>query len=158
MDNEFQRALYSELDDLDYKIVSFLQENARIPFTQIAKELGVTEKTVRFRVQQLQDDGVLSLVGVVNPIKAGIRVETIVLIAVSDTKLDDVVEALKPLPEVRLIVLTSGEYQLLTQVFTRNMEELSDFIIHKLNKIEGVSRTNVIMELKVLKSKLKFIR
>ncbi|WP_134684348.1 Lrp/AsnC family transcriptional regulator [Brevibacillus migulae] len=158
MENAFQRSLYSELDDLDYQIVSFLQDNARIPFTQIAKELGVTEKTVRLRVQQMQDDGMLSLVGVVNPIKAGIRVETIIFIAVSNTKLDDVVAELQEIPEVRLIVLTSGEYQLMTQVFTRNQEELSSFIMDKLNKIDGITRTNVIMELKVLKSKLKFIR
>jgi len=158
MEKAFQRALYSELDDLDYQIVSFLQDNARIPFTQIAKELGVTEKTIRLRVQQMQDDGMLSLVGVVNPIKAGIRVETIIFIAVSNTKLDDVVAELQDIPEVRLIVLTSGEYQLMTQVFTRNQEELSSFIMDKLNKIDGITRTNVIMELKVLKSKLKFIR
>lgn len=158
MENAFQRSLYSELDDLDYQIVSFLQDNARIPFTQIAKELGVTEKTVRLRVQQMQDDGVLSLVGVVNPVKAGIRVETIILIAVSDSKLDDVVAVLQEIPEVRLVVLTSGEYQLMIQVFTRNMDELSAFLMKKLNKIDGITRTNVIMELKVLKSKLKFIR
>lgn len=158
MENAFQRSLYSELDDLDYQIVSFLQDNARIPFTQIAKELGVTEKTVRLRVQQMQDDGVLSLVGVVNPVKAGIRVETIILVAVSDSKLDDVVAVLQEIPEVRLIVLTSGEYQLMIQVFTRNMDELSAFLMKKLNKIDGITRTNVIMELKVLKSKLKFIR
>ncbi len=152
------RSLYSQLDDLDYQIAVILQDNARIPYTTIAKELGVTEKTVRMRVQQMQDEGVLSLVGVVNPVKAGIQVETIILIAVYENKLNEVARILEDLSEVRLMVLTSGEYQLLIQVFCHGNEELSDFLMKKLNTINGIRKTNVIMELKVLKSKLKFIR
>lgn len=150
--------MYSDLDDLDYEICRFLQENARTPFTTIAKELGVTEKTVRSRVSQLQEQGVLSLVGIVNPVKAGIRVETIILIAVNENKLDEVVQILHDLPEVRLLVLTSGEYQLMIQVFSKDHDELSEFLMKKLNTIQGIRKTNVIVELKVLKSKLKFIR
>jgi Lrp/AsnC family transcriptional regulator for asnA, asnC and gidA len=158
MEEKFQRSLYSELDDLDYGIVRALQENARLPFTQIAKELGVTEKTVRMRVQQMQDDGVLSLVGIVNPIKAGIRVQALIQIAAAEKMLTQVIEELKNIYEVRLVLLTSGDYQLMIQVLTRDYGELTDFLMTKLNAIEGISKTNVIMELKVLKSRFKFIR
>jgi Lrp/AsnC family transcriptional regulator for asnA, asnC and gidA len=158
VEEKYQRSLYSELDDLDYGIVRALQENARLPFTQIAKDLGVTEKTVRMRVQQMQDEGILSLVGIVNPIKAGISVQTLIQIAVEAGKLDDVVAELQEIYEVRLVVLTSGEYQLMIQVLNRNYEELTQFLINKLYKISGISKINVINELKVLKSRFKFIR
>jgi Lrp/AsnC family transcriptional regulator for asnA, asnC and gidA len=158
VEDKYQRSLYSELDDLDYGIVRALQENARLPFTQIAKDLGVTEKTVRMRVQQMQDEGILSLVGIVNPIKAGITVQTLIQIAVEPGKLDDVVAELQEIYEVRLVVLTSGDYQLMIQVLNRNYEELTQFLMTKLNKIPGISRINVINELKVLKSRFKFIR
>ena len=158
MEEKFRRSLYPELDDIDYGIVRALQENARIPFTTIAKELGVTEKTVRMRVQQMQDEGVLRLVGVVNPVKAGFNVQSMLQIAVEANKLDDVVAALNATVEVRLIVLTSGEYQLFIQVMVRDYNELSQFLMNKLNKIPGIVRVNVINELKILKSKYKFIR
>ncbi len=158
MEEKLPKNPYSELDDLDYGIVRFLQENARVPFTQIANELGVTERTVRLRVAQMQKDGILSLVGVVNPIKAGINVQSLVQVQVSAQKLNSVVDELKRMDEVRLVVLTSGEYQLMIQVFTRNHEELSDFMMNKLNLIDGISQTNVIVELKILKSRHKFIR
>lgn len=158
MEEKFRRSLYSELDDLDYGIVRALQENARLPFTQIAKELGVTEKTIRMRVQQMQDDGILSLVGIVNPVKAGLNVQAFVQVAVEANKLDDVVAALDEIVEARLVVLTSGDYQLIIQVLVRNYDELSEFLMKKLNKIPGVSRVNVINELKILKSKYKFVR
>lgn len=158
MEEVFHRSLYSELDDIDYGIVRALQENARLPFTTIAKELGVTEKTVRMRVQQMQDEGVLSLVGIVNPVKAGLNVQSFIQVAVEANKLDDVVATLNEIVEVRLIVLTTGDYQLIIQILVRNYEELAQFLMNKLNKVPGVTRVNVINELKILKSKYKFIR
>ncbi|WP_421617170.1 Lrp/AsnC family transcriptional regulator [Brevibacillus sp. TJ4] len=158
MEDKYRRSLYPQLDDIDYGIVRALQDNARLPFTTIAKELGVTEKTVRMRVQQMQDEGILSLVGVVNPVKAGLNVQSFIQVAVEATKLDDVVATLNDIVEVRLIVLTSGDYQLIIQILVRDYEELSQFLLNKLNKIPGILRVNVINELKILKSKYKFIR
>ncbi|MFF0830048.1 Lrp/AsnC family transcriptional regulator [Brevibacillus sp. NPDC003359] len=158
MEETFRRSLYPELDDIDYGIIRALQGNARLPFTQIAKDLGVTEKTIRMRVQQLQDEGALSLVGIVNPVKAGFHVQAMIQVAVDAEKLDDVVAALTDTVEIRLIVLTSGEYQLFTQVLVTSNEELSQFLLKKLHKIPGISKTNVINELKILKSKYNFIR
>ncbi|MFF2532919.1 Lrp/AsnC family transcriptional regulator [Brevibacillus sp. DP1.3A] len=158
MEETFRRSLYPDLDDIDYGIIRALQANARLPFTQIAKDLGVTEKTIRMRVQQLQDEGALSLVGIVNPVKAGFHVQAMIQVAVDAEKLDDVVAALTDTVEIRLIVLTSGEYQLFTQVLVTSNEELSQFLIKKLHKIPGISKTNVINELKILKSKYNFIR
>ncbi|MDA5110425.1 MULTISPECIES: Lrp/AsnC family transcriptional regulator [Brevibacillus] len=158
MEEKYHRSLYSQLDDLDYAIARALQDNARLPFTQIAKELGVTEKTVRIRVQQMQDEGVLSLVGIVNPVKAGITVQSLIQVAVEADKLDDVVAELQDIYEVRLVVLTTGDYQLMIQVLNRDYEELSQFLMNKLNKIKGITKVNVINELKVLKSRFRFIR
>ncbi|CAI8708945.1 Lrp/AsnC family transcriptional regulator [Brevibacillus sp. BC25] len=158
MEETFRRSLYPDLDDIDYGIIRALQANARLPFTQIAKDLGVTEKTIRMRVQQLQDEGALSLVGIVNPVKAGFHVQAMIQVAVDAEKLDDVVAALTDTVEIRLIVLTSGEYQLFTQVLVTSNEELSQFLLKKLHKIPGISKTNVINELKILKSKYNFIR
>ncbi|OUQ89947.1 transcriptional regulator [Brevibacillus brevis] len=158
MEETFRRSLYPDLDDIDYGIIRALQGNARLPFTTIAKDLGVTEKTIRMRVQQLQDEGALSLVGIVNPVKAGFHVQAMIQVAVDAEKLDDVVAALMETVEIRLIVLTSGEYQLFTQVLVTSNEELSQFLLKKLHKIPGISKTNVINELKILKSKYNFIR
>ncbi|USG66388.1 Lrp/AsnC family transcriptional regulator [Brevibacillus ruminantium] len=158
MEGKMHRSLFSQLDDLDYAIANALQENARLPFTQIAKDLDVTEKTVRMRVQQMQEEGVLSLVGVVNPVKVGLNVQVYIQIAVEACKLDDVVAALNEIYEARLVVLTSGEYQLIIQVLLRDYDELSEFLMTKLNKIDGITKVNVINMLKVIKSRFKFIR
>ncbi|GGE12714.1 transcriptional regulator [Marinithermofilum abyssi] len=147
-----------ELDEIDRQIVIFLEKNARMPFTKIAEKLGVSERTVRIRVAQMQEDGILSLVGVVNPIKVGLNVQTFVHLSVQPNRIEEVVSQLKEMEEVRWIALTTGEYPLMLDVLTRDYDDLSDFVMNKLNKIEGVDRTNVVNVLKKMKSRFNFMR
>ncbi|PTX64700.1 Lrp/AsnC family transcriptional regulator for asnA, asnC and gidA [Melghirimyces profundicolus] len=147
-----------ELDELDREIALLLQENARIPFTKIAEKLGVTERTIRLRVTQMQEEGILSLVGVVNPIKVGLNVQTYIQVAVAPQQMDEVVKQLREMEEIRWIIFTTGDYDLMLEVLTRDYDDLSEFLMKKLNHIDGVSQTNVITVLKKLKSRFNFVR
>jgi DNA-binding Lrp family transcriptional regulator len=55
--------------DIDYKITRLLQKNGRIPNTEIAKKLGVSEATVRNRLQTLIKEEHIQVLAIVNPIK-----------------------------------------------------------------------------------------
>lgn len=146
---------WSGLDAIDIQIIQHLSDDGRKPFTEIADALGVNERTVRMRVEKLRVAGVLHIVGVVNPIQVGLKIQAIVQIAVAPGALDAVIETIQAIDQVRFMVVTSGEYQLLTQVRVRSHEELTDFLMKKLNPIEGIAKTNVIIEMKVLKNTYK---
>ena len=47
------------VDSLDRSILSYLRDSARAPYVDIAKSVGVTERTVRTRIKKLEDDGVI---------------------------------------------------------------------------------------------------
>ncbi|MBA4494670.1 Lrp/AsnC family transcriptional regulator [Paenactinomyces guangxiensis] len=147
-----------ELSGMDREIALMLQKNARMPFTRIAEILGVSERTIRMRVAQMQESGILSLVGVINPIKVGLNVQTFVLLAAEQHSLEEVVAQLKEMDEVRFVVLITGEYQIFAEVMTRSYEDLSQWIIQKLNKIEGIQKTNVMPVLKKMKSSYNFVK
>jgi hypothetical protein len=55
------------MDRLDYEILSVLQQDGRRSFTEIGKKLGVSEGTIRKRVMRLVDDGVIRIIGLVDP-------------------------------------------------------------------------------------------
>src|SRR5215212_3641837 len=55
------------LDELDKRIIRLLQRNARVPNTEIGRELDVTETTIRNRVSRLLDEGLIEIVAVVDP-------------------------------------------------------------------------------------------
>ncbi len=147
-----------ELDELDLKIIAHLQEDGRKSFSVIAEDVGVTERTVRLRVAQLRERKILQIVGVVNPIKLGLQVVAIIQLAVQEAELTNCVEQLRTMEEVRFITMTSGEYQLLIQVVHRSYEDLVVFLQSKLNMLNGVRRTNTMMELQVFKNDFHFAR
>jgi DNA-binding Lrp family transcriptional regulator len=47
------------VDSLDRSILTVLRETARAPFVDIAKKVGVTERTVRTRMKKMEEDGVI---------------------------------------------------------------------------------------------------
>ena len=47
------------VDSLDRSILAVLRESARAPFVEIAKKVGVTERTVRTRMKRMEEDGVV---------------------------------------------------------------------------------------------------
>ena len=49
----------TSVDSLDRAILSVLRESARAPYVDIAKSVGVTERTVRTRMRRLEDEGVI---------------------------------------------------------------------------------------------------
>ena len=47
------------VDSLDRSILTVLRESARAPFVEIAKKVGVTERTVRTRMKRMEEEGVV---------------------------------------------------------------------------------------------------
>ncbi|MBZ5200575.1 Lrp/AsnC family transcriptional regulator [Planomicrobium chinense] len=146
------------LDEMDLKILSFLQDDGRMTFKEIASRIGVAERTIRLRVSNLRENGTLSIVGVVSPMKIGLNVIAAIQIAAAPDQLEQCAKELAELDEVRFVALITGEYQILSEVCVESNEALSDLVEQKLKKVAGIERMNVIVELKVLKNKFNFIR
>ena len=100
----------------------------------------------------------MQLVGVINPLKAGLRVEVFIQLSVVAGQLDSVLDALNQLNEIRLVILTTGEYPILTQALFADMLAFNEFLWGKIYTIQGVQTVNVIQELRIVKSKFNFLR
>ncbi|GMA65813.1 Lrp/AsnC family transcriptional regulator (plasmid) [Alicyclobacillus fastidiosus] len=145
------------VDNLDLKIITHLQQDGRKSFRDIAEDVGVTERTVRLRVAQLRECGILQIVGVVNPIKIGLQVVAIIQIDVEESLMDTCIELLRGIPEVRFITRTTGEYPLLIQVVKSSYESLFVFLTEKMKQLPQLRKTNVMVELQVYKNDFHYI-
>ncbi len=139
------------LDELDRKIISFLQYDGRMPFTTIAAELGITEATVRRRVNQLSDDGVLQIVAIVEPRDLGWNEAAMIGISVQANVLARVAEDIAQLPEVTYLFQAAGEFDLFAEVYCRDRAHFVSFLNNKLQQIPGVERTQSFLILKMHK-------
>ena len=144
------------LDQIDRGIIKLLSIDGRMSFTEMASQLAVTEKTIRLRFKNLIENEVLSVVGIVNPISLGIKAGAIIRIKVLPNKLQNAIEALQAIQEIRYISLTSGNYPLLVQITMQTQEDIKNTIL-KLNKIECITEMNTIVQLDVFKNSFEYL-
>ena len=88
------------LDPLDRQLIALLRRDARLPIATLAKQLGVSRGTVQNRMQRLEREGVVAgytLRLAEHEDKAG--VQAITLIEVHGAATDQVIAALRRLPE-----------------------------------------------------------
>ena len=128
------------LDETNKAIIKELS-NGRKAFSTIAEKIGITENTVRARVNKLLDDGVLQITGLVDP--QSIPEMQIVIMGVKLSTLDLELKAkeMLKLKGVISVVVVTGRYDLIVQVATSSKDDQSllNFFKNELSKVKGVS-------------------
>jgi len=139
------------LDEIDRKIISYLQYDGRMPFTTIASELEITEATVRRRVKQLTESGKLQIVAIVGPKDQGLNEAAMIGISVKANRITSVANEIAQLPEVTYLFQAAGEFDLFAEVYCRDRAHFVSFLNEKLQQIPNIERTQSFMILKMYK-------
>jgi Lrp/AsnC family transcriptional regulator for asnA, asnC and gidA len=139
------------IDRIDRDIIKLLQVDGRISNTAIGKELGISEATVRTRLNRLIEEEYIQIVAVSNPLRLGFKVVGILKIDVDIKKLEFVTRELSKLKPMWFIVHATGSSDIYTEFVAESQEELNDLIFNKIYKIDGVIRTHTSLILKYIK-------
>ena len=139
------------LDAIDLSIIESLQKDGREAFAQIAERLNVSPGMIRQRYSRLVEMGYLKIVAVTNPLMMGIRTMALIGIHTDGHKLLQVAEKISHLDEVVYLVIVSGRYDIICEVFCRDNEDLLKFLTEKLAKVDGIRETESFMHLKIMK-------
>jgi Lrp/AsnC family transcriptional regulator for asnA, asnC and gidA len=139
------------MDEIDRLILQALQEDGRTPFTQIAKKAGVSETTIRSRYRTLVEEGVVHTVSIVDPFAMDFQAPAMIGIKTESGKIEEVATAIAELPEVSYLVLTLGTYDLLVEVYCRNLYHLTDLVTRQIQLIPGVWSTETLMVARIYK-------
>jgi Lrp/AsnC family transcriptional regulator for asnA, asnC and gidA len=132
-------------------MIRLLQKDGRIPNTEIAKRMGISEATVRTRLNRLIKEELIQIVAVSNPLKLGFKIVGRIQIHVDIKKMDAIVTELKKLKPLWFIVQTTGGTGIDTEFVVKDLNELNHLILEKINRIEGVLRTETEMFLNYIK-------
>ena len=139
------------LDPLDIEIIFGLQQDGRRSNAELAHELGVSEATIRRRIERLRQEQVIQITAVPDPYKTGYNTVAHVGLQVQMGKLYAVAEALAAKPCVHYVGLTTGRYDILFWVALRSPVELAKFLTEDLPQIDGIVRTETMVNLKMFK-------
>ncbi len=135
------------MDELDTRIIGILQKDGRASNASIARQVGVSEGTVRRRLKRLVQDQYIKIVAFPDPVKMGFESEAIVGVQVDPDKVDLVADKLAELKEVNWVAMTTGEFDIFIWVTVKSPEALGVFIRTKVGIVAGVRRTETFVNL-----------
>jgi len=144
------------IDSTDSRIISILQKDGRASNTDIAKELNISEATVRGRIKRLIDEEYIQIVAVANPFKTGFEIAGDLYINVEMKKIDSVLAELRKIRELWYIVMTTGETNINAEFIVTTLDELHDLVYNRLSRIDGITRIETAIITKYVKRNYEF--
>lgn len=132
------------IDEIDQKILSFLVNNARMPFLEIARECGVSGAAIHQRVKKLEQNGVITGSRLlVKPQALGLNVCAFISVNLSEAnKYHEVVKSLKRITEIVECHFITGNSSLMLKVYCFNNEHLMDVLLNTIQKIPYIQSTD----------------
>ncbi|GHU93786.1 transcriptional regulator [Bacteroidia bacterium] len=137
------------LDSIDYKILTLLTANARIPYLEIARECGISGAAIHQRIKKLEEAHVIEGTRLmINPKLVNLGVCAFVKIKITQFDLvNAVIEALKKIPEVVECHFVVGQFTMLIKLYCIDNSHLMDMLVNRILKIEGVAETSSFISL-----------
>jgi Lrp/AsnC family transcriptional regulator for asnA, asnC and gidA len=144
-----------KIDATDVTILKLLQKNGRMSNTEIARLSGVSENTVRYRLQKLLKSDFFQIVGIVDPLKLGNGLEGTIRLKVDIKHLREVGSFLSSLPQLFYVARVSGSVDFEASFFVKGMSE-ARALIDRINAEEGVVDTDMVMVLEYVKERYDY--
>ncbi|MEM7074665.1 MAG: Lrp/AsnC family transcriptional regulator [Pseudomonadota bacterium] len=147
------RGTQSVDDQLNSDIIRMLEADGRMAFSEIAQNLGVSEGTVRNRINGLKEAGMLRIVAIADPSAADYKADAMIGLKVAaGRKPSEVAERLAHLDSVVYILWVTGRYDLIIEMVCDEPEDLSDFLDRHVHSQKDVSDAEVMLGLKNFKN------
>lgn len=139
---------FQKPDAVDQHILSILEQNGRATNREIAESVGVSEGTVRNRIERLIKDDVLRIVGVTNPARLGLNTAAVISISGELSRITEIAEAIAEADGVVYVGYTTGNADIIALAFFASNDELTDFMTQTLAGIPGIlkAETNIILK------------
>ena len=141
------------IDDLDNQIIKVLGSDGRMSNAGIARNLGVSEGTVRRRLNIMKEQGIIDVKVVLSPAISDLESEAIVGIKVPLASIRQVVFELYKIEEIRWINITSGSFDIFVNVTAKSLSDLLSLLHNRIGKIEGVDRVETFTILEISKDR-----
>ncbi|MDD7884554.1 Lrp/AsnC ligand binding domain-containing protein [Flavivirga sp. 57AJ16] len=137
------------IDGIDKKILRALTEDARTPILEIARHVGISGAAIHQRLRKLEKSKLISgSQFIIDPKILGYSTMTFVGIYLEKaTNTEDVIRALKKIPEVLECHYTTGNWNIFIKMLAYNNNHLMLLLNSKIQTITGVLRTESIISL-----------
>jgi len=132
------------LDELNWKILKCLQENARQSNSEIGRLVGITSPAVSERIKKMEDAGIIqSYNTLVSPYEVGYQLKAIITLRAFMGMLKPFLEKVKTYNEVINCYRITGNENFVMEVVLKNQKHLESFIDQLI--VYGESKTQIVL-------------
>ncbi len=144
------------LDDIDRALLEYLQADARLSHTELARRLALSPSGLQKRVRKLENAGVIAgYAALVARESVGYDLLCFVQVTLQRHELDAVQvfkQRVRAMPEVLECHHLTGEYDYLLKVVVRNRKHLEQFLMESLTPVPGMDKIRTSVVLREIKS------
>ncbi|MFT6955924.1 MAG: DNA-binding Lrp family transcriptional regulator [Halieaceae bacterium] len=141
-----------DLDEIDKGVIRLLRSDGRMPYRAIARELAITESTVRARVRRLEESNTMRVVAVTDIEAAGYGMLLAVGVQVEGRSPEEVAKDLAAVPEVFSVNVATGAQDIEILVVAEDPPALNTLLANTLARVAGVKRLTPALAVNVLKN------
>lgn len=143
----------TSLDKIDRQILALLLENARMSNLELAESVNLSPTPCARRVKQLEDAGVITGYSVTtDPRKLGYQLSVYIAISMDKhtaERFSNFEKKLREFPEVVSCSIVTGRSEdYLIKALVKDMAHYEEFLLHRLNRIEGIAQVHTSFELR----------
>ena len=132
------------IDEIDWKILVELQENARISFAELGRRIGLTTPAAIERVRKMEDAGIITgYRAEIDTAKVGLPVTAFIRMSITGVDYSHIVEAVKESKEVLECHRGTGGDSFIMKVAVASVEHLQT-VIDKLTPY-GITTTAIVL-------------
>jgi DNA-binding Lrp family transcriptional regulator len=146
-----QNGALPRIDETDQKIIEELSQNGRCSNLYLAKTLGISVSAVSRRVTNLINENYIRIQAIVDPTKAGMQVNTFILIKADHNKIENICNRLAKYDEVISMMTLINGYDIFLSVVSQHHETLYDLIRDMIAPIEGINSIETLIRGEIVK-------
>lgn len=130
------------LDEFEIRMLEILQGEGRKPVSELADEIGLSATPCARRFEALREQGVIKgFQAQISRRAVGLMVEVFIqvrLVSHSDGSPERFIAAVERMDEVSSCWTMTGDYDFLLHVMVRSVDDLNDFVMHRLMRFPGI--------------------
>ena len=146
------------MDDLDYKIIEKLNQDARKSYREIARELDVSLTTISNRIKKMENEKIIErYIPLINQEKIGYDLTAVINVKISHGKLIEVQEKISKDKHVSNVYDITGDWDSLIIAHFKDRKDLNSFIKNILS-MDNVEKTNTQLVLNIVKNEKRIMK
>ena len=145
-------------DEIDHHIILELQKDSRTPLKKLADDVGLSKPTVYKRIKNLVLSGAIDLTAIPNTVEVNFPVACLLGVEAELPQIKEVAKSISQYTQVVTVGLYSGPKQILASIYPVSPEDLLRLVNQEIVKIEGVIRTDLLLQLKAFKQRYSWFQ